>query len=119
MFIYDNGIVENKEFYHYEFNNTKSGDEVENFNVCYMAKNCANLKNGKIFLCPIINNIDRYNKYYHTNYEVLDDDYIDIYRANDANEIYKYLSNPVQFCKYCNLKQMRKVKWSRFSNEKN
>jgi hypothetical protein len=115
LFIYDNGELDNKQFDIFDFDLNKKQNKRTNFKKCGMAKNCANLKNGKIYICPIINNIDRYNKHYNKNLEVLKDDYLDIYNIKDSKEIYEFLSKPASFCKYCNLKEKKKVKWERVS----
>ena len=116
LFIYSDGVTNGKEFISLRFDSTKSQDASENFDSCSMAKNCANLKNGKIFICPIINNISRYNKYYGTNYQVNEEDYIDIYEVS-KKEICEYLSRAVSFCSYCDLNGSSSVKWRRFKNE--
>ena len=115
LFIYDNGEIKDKKFNVFEFDYSKKQNKKRNFINCSMSKSCANLKNGKIYICPIINNIDRYNNYYHKNLEVLDDDYLDIYKISNAEEIYKFLSKPASFCRYCNLNTNKKIKWERFS----
>ena len=86
----------------------------DNYINCSMGKNCANLKNGKIYLCPIVNNIDRYNRYYNTNYEVTSDDYVDLYKIKSEDEIYNFLANPTPFCKYCDLSKTLKFEWEKF-----
>lgn len=112
LFIYDNGNRDNKEFTELIFDENGSIDE--NYKQCWMAKNCANLKNGKIYLCPVVNNIDRYNSYHKCNYQVLDGDYIDIYKVKSVEEIKEFLSNPTPFCKHCNFKESKRVRWERF-----
>lgn len=117
LFIYDNGTRENKEFDLYTYDETKSQNKDENFKICIMSKTCANLKNGKIYPCPIVNNIGRYNEYYSKNLEVTKDDYVDIYNVKDAKEIYEFLAKPVPFCSYCDLKSKTKVKWKNFKDK--
>ena len=117
MFIYDNGQTKDKKFDRIEYDYSKSQDLLSNYLECNMAKNCANLKNGRIYICPIVNNIDRYNNYYGTNLEVLENDYIDIYDINSGKEIYDFLAKPVPFCGYCDVKQKKKVLWKRFKEE--
>lgn len=114
LFIYDNGTLIDKKFNQYVFDESKSQDMNNNYINCSMGKNCANLKNGKIYLCPIVNNIDRYNKYYNTNYEVTSDDYIDLYKITSEDEIYNFLANPTPFCKYCDLSKTLKFEWEKF-----
>ncbi len=116
LFIYSDGITSGKEFTSLQFDSSKSQDAFKNFNNCSMAKNYANLKNGKIFICPVINNIARYNKYYGTDYQVKENDYIDIYKTS-KEEICSYLASPTSFCSYCDLKKRSRLKWRRFKDE--
>jgi MoaA/NifB/PqqE/SkfB family radical SAM enzyme len=74
----------------------------ESFTNCFMANDCISLRNGKLYPCPIIPNIDFFNKSFGTNMQPCSNDYIDIYKAKNMQEILEFLAKPIPFCKYCN-----------------
>jgi len=69
---------------------------------CVQINRCTMLDNGKMYTCSVSGYIRHFNKYFKTNLEVTDDDYIDIYKAVSAKEISNFLCKPIPFCRYCN-----------------
>lgn len=69
---------------------------------CFLANNCVMLKNGKLYTCTLVPNIEHFNKYFKKNLQISNRDYIDIYKAKDKEEIFEFLTNPIPFCRYCN-----------------
>ena len=71
----------------------------------YMCRNsnsaCTALKDGKFYPCHIIPNIHHFNKYFSTNLEIEERDYIDIYETSDVENILSFLTKPKPFCRYC------------------
>ena len=59
------------------------------------------LKEGKLYTCTLIPNIEHFNRYFKTSYFPCEKDFIDIYKASSADEILEFLSSPPSFCKYC------------------
>lgn len=116
LFIYDDGNTFNKKFIKLDFISNKDKDSINNFKKCNMSK-CTNLKNGKLYLCPITNNINRYNSYYKTNYLINDSDYLDIYKIKNSKKIFDFIKKSTDFCKYCKINEIECVPWERF-NEK-
>ena len=74
----------------------------KSFYKCFVANDCIMLKNGRLYTCTLIPNIEHFNKYFNKNLEVCDDDSIDIYKAKNKEEIFDFLAHPVPFCRYCN-----------------
>ena len=62
------------------------------------------LKQGKIYPCTVAPNIEHFNKYFGYNIPLGPNDGLDIYKANSEKEILDYLSRPMEFCKYCAVK---------------
>lgn len=59
--------------------------------------------NGDLYFCALPANIHRLNEYFSLNYEVIEnEDYINIYRIKNKNEILKLYNNATPFCRYCN-----------------
>lgn len=79
---------------------------------------CCALSEGKFFPCTKIPNIKHFNKYFGENFEVSKNDYIDIYKAENADDILRFMDFPVDFCRYCNVKNEKDLKWARTSYKK-
>ncbi|GHU04502.1 hypothetical protein FACS1894147_09720 [Spirochaetia bacterium] len=83
-----------------------------NFKKCGFGGTCVTLRSGKLFTCPTSAHIQFFNAYFDKNLEINEADYIDIYKVKDVNEIFKFLQQPVPFCRYCNMDgQIRNLKW--------
>ena len=96
----------------------KKQDSFCSFINCFHANTCIQIKDGKLYTCPIIPNIEHFNKYFNKNIEVTELDYIDIYKAKDYNEILQFLAKPVPFCKYCDISKVRDMgSWMRSSKD--
>lgn len=73
------------------------------FLACNMANRCIFLRDGRLYTCVLIPNIQHFNKYFHQNLEVSPLDSIDIYQANSGVEIMRFLASPPPFCRYCDI----------------
>ncbi|MCL2808787.1 MAG: 4Fe-4S cluster-binding domain-containing protein [Treponema sp.] len=87
--------------------------KTENSKLCLTINKCNFLKNGRLSTCCLPLIADRFNNYFGKDtetegfgktLEVTDDDYIDIYKAKNIEEIYEFLSKPMPFCRYCRIK---------------
>jgi hypothetical protein len=76
----------------------------DNINLCLVANFCIFLKDGKLSTCCLPLLIDRFNNYFGKNINVSEDDFIDIYKAESIGEIYRFLSKPMPFCRYCKIR---------------
>lgn len=84
----------------------------KSFYNCYLANSCHTLKHGKMYTCSTIPHIEHFKKYYKCDLKVYEEDYIDIYKVKDKNEILNFLARPVPFCRYCNVeKRTLNGKW--------
>jgi organic radical activating enzyme len=83
-------------------------DHKNSFSKCFLSGNCFQLVRGKIFKCARIAYINYFNKTYNLNMEISENDYIDIYKANNISEILYKLSTPASFCRYC---KVDKITW--------
>jgi glycosyltransferase involved in cell wall biosynthesis len=92
-----------KTSYHIPLDIEGKQDPVKNFLKCFHANNCVSLLDGKIYTCTVAPNIVHFNKYFNKNIELTENDYIDIYKARDMNEILQFIAKPTPFCKYCNI----------------
>jgi len=72
-----------------------------NFKKCLHANNFCSLSKGKLFTCTVAPNIRHFNKFFNKNIPITDEDYIDIYKAENEKEVMLFLSKPKPICKYC------------------
>jgi MoaA/NifB/PqqE/SkfB family radical SAM enzyme len=88
-------------------------DGLYNFQNCqYPNDYCITLRDGKLYTCCILAHAKIFNEYFNQNLEITANDYIDIYKAKDIQEILNFLCKPIPFCKYCNVKKfVYGIKW--------
>lgn len=98
---YDNTDKE-QIWYNIKMQEKGKNDPKKSFYKCFLANNCVMLKNGKIYTCTLIPNIDHFNKHFNKNIKASEEDSIDIYKAKNKEEIFDFLSKPTPFCRYCN-----------------
>ncbi|WP_230845549.1 4Fe-4S cluster-binding domain-containing protein [Helicobacter pullorum] len=84
-------------------------DAYNSFINCGMANNCVQLRDGKLYPCNIAANIEFFNQKFNQNLQVIDSDFIDIYKAKDYTEILQFLAKPIPFCRYCNVAKWRSI----------
>jgi hypothetical protein len=86
----------------------KGGQSIkDSFIRCFLAADCINLYNSRMYTCCIPINIDSFNKYFHQNISLSDDDSINIYKARNIDEIFDFLRKPIPFCRYCDWKNTK------------
>ncbi|MDR1687320.1 MAG: radical SAM protein, partial [Clostridiales bacterium] len=78
-------------------------DSRQSFLNCMHANSCIQLKNGRLYTCTVAANADRFNNYFGTKLSSSSGDYIDIYKAQSANEVLDFLARPIPFCRFCNV----------------
>lgn len=100
---------DNKVSYKFVLDLEGKQNELESFVNCYHANNCVRLKDGRIYTCPIPADIHHFNKKFNKNLEVCNHDSIDIYKAKNYNEVLQFLSKPIPFCRYCNIKETKPI----------
>ncbi len=83
---------------------TGSQDVYESFTNCSQANQCHLVKDGRIYTCSYIKCAEHFNKYFHQNLEITEDDYVDLYSVKDGKEMLEKLAKPASFCRYCNIK---------------
>lgn len=79
----------------------------DSFIRCFLATDCVNLYNGRLYTCFIPVNIDSFNKYFDQNIILTDKDSINIYNAHSIDDILEFLRKPIPFCRYCNWKDTK------------
>lgn len=79
-------------------------DPYESFTHCSQANQCHLVKDGRIYTCSYIKCAEHFNKYFHQNLEITEDDYVDLYSVKDGQEMLEKLAKPARFCRYCDIK---------------
>ncbi|MGO5231837.1 radical SAM protein [Thermoguttaceae bacterium LCP21S3_D4] len=89
------------------------GSRYENcsFMYCVNANLCPVLKHGKLYPCPTVAHINKFNKAFGVDLKVCQGDYIDIYKVKKQEKIMKFFAEPIPFCRYCNTPGLRKEEW--------
>jgi hypothetical protein len=77
-------------------------DNIKSFGKCFLAGNCFQLVNGKIFKCARIAYIDYFNDAFDKHLVVDENDYVDIYKTENIDDVLCLLTKPASFCRYCN-----------------
>jgi len=76
----------------------------DSFVNCFMSNKCAYLENGRIYPCSPVGRIEAFNEFFCTNMCVTQNDYVNIYQVGSSGEILEFLSNPIPFCRFCNVR---------------
>jgi MoaA/NifB/PqqE/SkfB family radical SAM enzyme len=87
------------------------GKQKGSFKKCSFFNNSICLENGKLYTCCIIPYIRHFNRYFGKELEVTENDYIDIHNVKDIAEISEFLCREMSFCRYCSMKNIKKVEW--------
>ena len=100
---YCNTPGRSKKSSHYPLDLQGTQDPRQSFLTCDMANRCIFLRDGRLYTCCVIPNIQHFNKYFHQNLQVSSLDYVDIYKIDNGAEIMRYLASPPPFCRYCDV----------------
>jgi MoaA/NifB/PqqE/SkfB family radical SAM enzyme len=79
-------------------------NKIKNFRICASANTCTFLDDGKLATCCAPFLIRHFNKYFGQEIHTSENDYIDIYKAKNINEIFDFLRKPIPFCRYCSIR---------------
>lgn len=99
---------------HYPLDLHGTQEPRQSFLACDMANRCIFLRNGRLYTCVLIPNIQHFNEYFHQNLEVSPLDSIDIYQVSNGAEIMRFLASPPPFCRYCDVSRRTVLhEWAR------
>ena len=78
-----------------------SHDKKKNDWDCLMINsNSVQLRNGKLYICPLQAYIDIFNSYFNENFKIENDNVLDIYHCTD-DDILNMYHRKNNFCEYC------------------
>lgn len=96
---------------------TLSHERKENKWDCLMIRSkSVQLKNGKLYICPLQAYIDIFNKFFNEDFAVDDECILDLYKATDEEIVNMYFRKN-SFCEYCR-EPIEKNKYSTSKKEK-
>jgi MoaA/NifB/PqqE/SkfB family radical SAM enzyme len=89
-----------------------------NFLLCFSSNFCLVLRDGKIATCGQVFTAGHFNSYFNKNIDISDENYIDIYKVSNLDEILEFVSRPIPLCKYCKIKNIKRgIKWETSKKE--
>jgi hypothetical protein len=105
-----------RSFYYKPLNREGKRRPIDSYRNCWYANRCIHLRYGKLS-CATVSYIDILNNAIiggivgggggqNVEFEVSKNDYIDIYKARDIDEILDFLVKPVPFCRYCDFSRI-------------
>lgn len=74
-------------------------------------KKCHFLRDGKLYVCTPVPNVRFLNEHFNLDFKVKKSDYIDLNKVKSAAKINKLFKNPIEFCRYCEDKEMSYTKY--------
>ncbi|MDR1337973.1 MAG: 4Fe-4S cluster-binding domain-containing protein [Rickettsiales bacterium] len=76
------------------------------FNCYHGMGGCAQLYQGKLYMCAIVAYVKYFNEYFGKDLKIHRDDFIDIHREGLSDrDIFEFLAKPIPFCRYCAIGQ--------------
>jgi len=104
---------EEKTFHQIPFDIDGEQDPKESFKKCETKNLCIQLREGKLYTCHTAAYIKIFNEYFNKKLITNENDFIDIYKAQNIKEILKFLSKPIPFCRYCNIQKTKNgIAWN-------
>ena len=104
------------EFFRLPLDPTGSQDPTHSFQVCGAVNNCPMLRDGRLYPCAYIAYHDIFKERFGIEgMEPTEEDSISIFDGATPYEIFDFLSNPVPWCKYCDVDAISTHQWSRSS----
>ncbi|MDR2097439.1 MAG: radical SAM protein [Spirochaetaceae bacterium] len=104
--LYEDG---GRSFIYKPLNLSGKSNKKDSFTSCWHANRCIHLSNSRLS-CTAVSYIEILNKAIievggggdkNQEFEVSENDYIDIYKAKSIDEILDFLAKPMPFCRYC------------------
>lgn len=117
MYFEDTGEEVVKKSFKKIINLNGDNDPVESFANCHIANYGNFLMEGKFYGCPFSCQSYRiFNKKFEQALDMTDNDYLDIYRITDKQELFNFAARPKYYCRYCSGLQ-RNFDWERSKQE--
>jgi hypothetical protein len=87
---------------------TGSQDFTKSFQKCAISWGCCvTLRESRIYTCCYAAHIKFFNNYFNLNLEICRDDFVDIFKVNNKDEIISFLEKPFPFCRFCKASEIK------------
>lgn len=86
-------------------------NRVYNYSRCRIGGIYPQVKDYKLYKCATAANIESVNKRFQMNFEHNEDDYLEIEKIVDDEQVREFLLTSASFCRYCNLEEQQFAKW--------
>lgn len=93
--------------YKWTFDLDGKQDVDKNFYKCYFGNNCIQIDEGKLYNCSIVSMAKHFNAYFGRDMQIAPENFIDIHKCESIDEILKFVTKPIPFCKYCDLSKVQ------------
>jgi hypothetical protein len=87
----------------------KGSEKAYDFLFCPFHNNCISVKDGRIYACNRMRIAEHLESNFNVPFPIRGRDYIDIFRAKNADEIYSFLSRRPPFCDFCAIRARRSI----------
>lgn len=90
-------------------------DYKDNFYHCYRADDCIDLKHGRLYPCIVPAEVKPFCEFFNIDLSVSEEDSVDIYQVQDADELLNKMEQAIPFCRFCNRENVQifgKIPWS-------
>lgn len=101
-----------------ELSESESGEKEENFANCYLANECIQLKNGRLFPCSLAGRAYRLDEAFGTSFSNDEENGIDIYSVSTKDELLMKLARPIPFCRHCKVCDWNEIEWGMSTKDK-
>lgn len=92
-------------------------DPVKSFAGCHISNYGNFLMEGKFYGCPFSCQSSRiFNQKFDQNLRIMENDYLDIYKVKDMQELFDFAARPKSYCRYCS-GLIRNFDWTRSKQE--
>jgi len=104
------------EFFKAPINPAGTCDPEGSFTACQWLSNCAIIRDGRLFPCAHVAFADAPAEAFGLPQIVpTEDDSIDIFSARDGDEVIRFLTSPVPWCRFCDYEHTETFAWERTS----
>lgn len=101
-FMHFEGTDNGKKLFKKKINLEGTSNPVKSFLECHISNYGNFLMEGKLYGCPFSCQSYRiFNKKFCQSLRLTDDDYLDIYKIKDKQEIFDFAARPKYYCRYC------------------
>lgn len=97
---------------------SENAEDIDFKKIIKCRADCLCIWDGKIWQCSRCCKSYILNDKFKTNFEISKEDYLDLYELKSRDQIFKFWSKPIPFCRYCHNKYTDPVEWEQYKYTK-